>query len=113
MEQIGYSLIDKEGKEIAFWGDISGQCAGFPSLIQTPDGTTVHCPEINKEYSGCKIVLRVAVVGTSSGVTFDGEKIVATKIAVDPDISNKQIRDQLQLLQQQIDDLKKAAKAKP
>lgn len=42
MQQIGYSLVDADGKEVAFWGDEMGQCAGLPPVVCLPNGDPTH-----------------------------------------------------------------------
>ena len=41
MQQIGYSLVDADGK-VAFWGDEMGQCAGCRPSSASPNGDPTH-----------------------------------------------------------------------
>lgn len=85
MEQIGYSLIDSNNKEIQFWGDTLGQCPGIPDMIVLPNGDQVHAPFVNSVYGNCKFVTRWAdydptLINLISGNTilYAGEKTIVT-----------------------------------
>lgn len=57
MEHIGYQLIDiATGNVIETWGGVSGMCPAYPAYIILPNGDHVHCPEIDADYSGYRLV---------------------------------------------------------
>lgn len=75
--QIGYSLVDPSGSEVAFWGDTFGRCSGIPDVVVLPNGDRVHCAQPNEVLSdGYRIVPRMMVYGSSDGISFDGTSIV-------------------------------------
>lgn len=55
-EVVGYKLVDKSGNVINQWGGVWGQCPAIPDMISCPNGDQVHCPQINTDYSGVRIV---------------------------------------------------------
>lgn len=57
MEQIGYSLIDKNNKEIRNWGEY-GLVANKPEVIKLPNGKIVNAPELYGNFGGYKLVKR-------------------------------------------------------
>lgn len=84
MEQIGYSLIDDTGKEIAFWGDTPGQCAGVPEVLRTPTGDFVHCAKVGERYGAFRLVTRWFAWGTSETIKTDDTRGVVVTRLVDP-----------------------------
>jgi len=58
MEQIGFKLIKVDDNTIIeTWGGISGQCPSPPAALFLPDNIQVHCPEIDVEYYGYKLII--------------------------------------------------------
>lgn len=87
MEQVGYSLIDSSGKELQYWGDTKGQCAGSPDCITLSNGDFVHCAGLNEVLSdGSRLVTRWMddsppskwYASTGTALSFDGAKIIVT-----------------------------------
>lgn len=59
--QSGYSLIEiQSGTEIRVWtSDVYGEAAQIPNMIALPNGDHVHCPAIDVDYSGFKLVPKI------------------------------------------------------
>lgn len=57
MQQVGYSLIDKDNKEVMFWGDYNSH-ASMPEFIILPNKDIVYCPEIYGNFGPYKLVKR-------------------------------------------------------
>lgn len=57
MEQVGYSLIDKENKEIKYWGDF-GSMTNMPDAIWLPNGDIVNAPSLYENFGEYKLVKR-------------------------------------------------------
>lgn len=87
MEQIGYSLIDAAGNEVAVYGDTKGFLRSPPEMIHLPNGDQVHCATPGEKLGDWKFVERwidgsppstfhAAIKRTP---TFDGTKIVVTE----------------------------------
>lgn len=81
MDQMGYSLVDGDGKELRWWGETPGTIAALPEYIVLPNGDQVHCPEVGLDYQGVKLVPRMNVEGANVSTSFDGEKIIITQPA--------------------------------
>ena len=87
MEQkLGYSLIDKDNKEIKYW-NYDPQ----PNPIILPNGDQIHAPVLNTSYFDYRLVERWQVsnntpglVQTGQNVSFDGQKIIVTLEYRDP-----------------------------
>ena len=58
MEQVGYSLIDSNNKEIQFWGDTPGRSMSVPEQLFLPDDISVCAPSVGDNYAGYKLVPR-------------------------------------------------------
>lgn len=84
MEQIGYSLVDANGAEVAHWGDSLGQMIK-PDCIVLPNGDFVHGVDGPCTLQQWQFVRRMGRYGTPSGVTFDGANVVVT-FAVTPQL---------------------------
>jgi hypothetical protein len=58
MDQIiGYKLIRvSDGVMIDSWTNLPGQLMATPSVIYLPDNIQVHCPEMDVEYFGYKLI---------------------------------------------------------
>lgn len=58
--QVGYTLVDSDGGELAVYGDTYGVCAAVPAEIKLPNGATVACPAVDAplDESGCRLVRR-------------------------------------------------------
>ena len=88
MEQkLGYSLIDKDNKEIKYW-NYDPQ----PNPIILPNGDQLHAPVLNTYYSGYQLVERWQISNNTPGlvqigqtISFDGQKIIVTIDYRDPD----------------------------
>lgn len=84
MEQVGYSVIDSENKEIQFWGNTPGIYISAPEQLFLPGDISVCAPSIGSTYAGYKLVPRyIEALGTHSlkdGEQFscDGTKVVIT-----------------------------------
>lgn len=74
MEQIGYSLVDAGGTEVAVWGDVIGQCRGIPDEVRLPNGDIVHGVSLGP-IAEWMLVPRYADRG-SFPTSFDGQKII-------------------------------------
>lgn len=79
MEQIGYSLIDVDGTEIAHWGDTIGVCVGVPDRVDLPNGNFVHGAKSGDQFGTWKLVPRYGAYGSSTSVTFDGTRVISTR----------------------------------
>jgi len=79
MEQVGYSLVDTQGNEIQVFGDTAGQTQGVPSAIRLPSGDDVHCPDVNVDYEGVRLVERWLSYDDAQSILFDGQKTVVTR----------------------------------
>lgn len=73
MEQVGYSLIDLDNKEIQYWGNVLGRLISAPEQLFLPDNISVCAPAIGVSYAGYKIVPRYI---QANGITElkDGEQ---------------------------------------
>lgn len=84
MEQIGYSLVDKNGGELRFWGDRAGECPGVPDFIDWPSGDRSYCPSIGMDNHGAKLVLRQLNLSegddASQSISFDGTQTIVTRV---------------------------------
>lgn len=76
MEQIGYSLVDGEGTEIAFWGNSIGDCPKLPECIVLPNGDQVYAPRFGK-MGEWQFVPRMGRFG-SDPIMFDGTNVVVS-----------------------------------
>jgi hypothetical protein len=86
MDQIGYSLVDKDGHEVKFFGDRKGIIEPAPEVIALPDGDQVHCASVGDQLGDFRFVQRWmsderpspwhAVIGRT--VAFDGVKVIVT-----------------------------------
>jgi hypothetical protein len=57
MQIIGYKLIKVDDETmIECWGGTPGQLSTPPAAIFLPGDIQVHCPEIDVEYSGYKLI---------------------------------------------------------
>lgn len=74
MERIGWSLVDGNGTELAFWGDTLGQVRGLPDKILLPDGGEIHAPSPGG-IQDWQLVPRFAQRGVDP-TSFDGEKVI-------------------------------------
>jgi hypothetical protein len=77
--QIGFSVVDKIGNEIQFWGDDAGLMPIQPNVIVLPNGDQVHCPSVGESYGDFRFVSRNIVFGTPHSIAFDGSSIVVTR----------------------------------
>lgn len=82
--QVGYSLVDKDGNELQFWGDVAGQCAGIPKVIKLPNGDEVHCPSLGP-LEQWKLVPRLLTFDNKASVVFDGSNMVITRALTQTD----------------------------
>lgn len=82
MEQIGWALVDSNGAEIQFWGDAAGACAGLPNPLFLPNGDHVHGGQPG-QIGSWHLVERHIDYGASEGKTYDGSKVVVTKLLAD------------------------------
>lgn len=98
MRQIGYSLVDENGTEINFWGNISGQMVSAPTMIALPNGCQVHCPAIGVDYGGCRLVPRMLVDDDQgNSIIFTGEAVVVRRPETPPEIiTQRQAQEMLQ-----------------
>jgi len=56
-QAIGYKLIKvSDNTVVDSWGGISGQLSSPPPAIYLPDNIQVHCPEMEVDYFGHKLV---------------------------------------------------------
>ena len=76
--QIGYSLVDKNGTKLQFWGDVAGQCVGIPNVIKLPNGDEVHCPALGP-LQQWKLVPRLLAFDSKASAVFDGSNMVITR----------------------------------
>ena len=98
MQQIGYSLVNTQGAETQFWGDIPGQTEAVPNRLVLPSGDHVLCPQVGVAYQGLTLWPRWLDVGAPS-ITFDGTKVTVLRPAVVPQsITRKQYYQQCTVL---------------
>ena len=76
MEQVGYSLIDKDNKEVQHWGEY-GSMTSMPEVIWLPNGDVVNAPELYGNFSEYKLVKRF-VENNPPGEFFNPLEIVET-----------------------------------
>lgn len=96
MEQIGFSLIDQRGTEVAFWGDAAGQTRGAPDFIVLPNGDHVHCPSVGETYGGCRLVPRWLEFDVAPSITVSETQVVVRRQQPVPRmISDRQFFQQL------------------
>lgn len=74
MEQVGFSLIDKNNKEIQHWGEY-GSFTSMPEVIWLPNGDVVNAPSLYGDYSEFKLVKRF-VENTPPGQFFNPLEII-------------------------------------
>lgn len=77
--QIGYSLIDGSNSEVKFWGGVPGVCPGVPNPLVLPNGDVVEGVAATGQYGDWRLVERHWALGTSSGVAWDGNKVMVTE----------------------------------
>jgi hypothetical protein len=58
MEQVGYSLIDSNQKEIQHWGE-TGSFTTMPEVLWLPNGDIVNAPVLYVNFSGYQLVKRL------------------------------------------------------
>lgn len=57
MQLVGYKLIKIDDNTVLKeWGGIWGQSISKPEVIDCPNGDTVCAPQVDTEYSGCKLI---------------------------------------------------------
>lgn len=91
INQIGYSLVNEAGAEVAYWGDTAGQCEGLPDMIQLPNGDRVHCPK-SGALGVWRLVPRVMINGPEAKTAFDGSVVTVTKIVTDQNVIDERTR---------------------
>lgn len=79
MEQVGYSLIDSQNNEVAFWGDTKGRTMGVPNPMRLPNGNDVHCAVVGQTYQSWKLVPRWLDEGGPS-ITSDGTRVIVLRV---------------------------------
>lgn len=57
MKQVGYSLIDKNKKEVQHWGEY-GSMTNLPETVWLPNGDIVHAPTLYGELGEYQLVKR-------------------------------------------------------
>lgn len=78
IDQVGYSLINATGAEVAFWGATPGTCVGVPEVIALPNGDQVHSPSAGETFGPFRLVPRVMQYGSQAGTAFNGTATVVT-----------------------------------
>lgn len=53
---VGFKLLNKKDEEIQSWSGQWGQSPGLPNPIILPNGDHVHCPQLDTDYSGYRLV---------------------------------------------------------
>jgi hypothetical protein len=90
MEQVGYSLIDSNNKEVQFWGDTPGRSISAPDMLFLANDISVCAPNIGVSYSGYTLVPRYiesnGIPELKSGEEYscDGSKVIITYTYRDP-----------------------------
>lgn len=83
MQQIGFSLVDKDGTEIKFWGDAINQLQSIPDIVDWPSGDRTYCPTSGMENGGAILVPRMLdlIEGQEAGdkIAFDGTQMTVTR----------------------------------
>lgn len=58
MEQLGYSVVDSDDKEIQAFGTTIGLFHSMPEVIFLQNGDVVYAPELGKSYGGYRLIER-------------------------------------------------------
>jgi len=81
MEHIGYSIVNKDGEEIQYWGDTSGILAQAPNPVSFPNGVTV-CGwlEPGSTFGDDVYVQRWLSYDNNPRIVYEGGKVIVYRV---------------------------------
>lgn len=103
MEQIGWSLVDNTNTEIEYWGDTPGHfILNTPNYIILPNNKTVHCPAVNYDYFGYRLIPRYFIEGSPESIVYKDDSIVVTRQIIENSLTLEQLQLQIAELNAQL-----------